>query len=538
MAHLGRSLCLIFVCLAATCCATGIKTVDEDKPCLAQFMPQQSSICICNETYCDEITRQIPEEGHYITYTSSKSGKRFEKTHGELKPYDDTSREVTLILDPDTKYQEIMGFGSSVSDSAAINWKSLPEVVQKHMINSYFGPKGLEYNMIRLPIGGSDFSTHAYAFNDLPVNDKELSNFTLAPEDINYKIPMIKAINEATPSQVHIIGTVWSPPVWMKTNNDWWGFTLLKKDYYQTFADYHLKFLQKYDEAGIPVWGITTTNEPLNGIIPLIPYVKNLTCLGWLQEDMGKWIVDHLGPTIRNSKYKDLKILTMDDQRYAIATWFKGMVDSHSDVLNYIDGVATHYYADGMTPVKILVEFHKTWPNLMLLNTEACEGAPTGVEDKVLLGSWQRAENYIHNILTNLNYHLVGWMDWNMCLNQQGGPTFIDNFVDSPVIVMADKKMFIKQPMFYAMGHFSKFIPRGSKRIQVTGRKPVSFTSVSDVAFLTPNNTIVTVLYNDGAPKTIALKLGDKAVTVEMEPESITTVEFPYEDKPKAAPAA
>jgi glucosylceramidase len=96
----------------------------------------------------------------------------------------------------------------------------------------------------------------------------------------------------------------------------------------------------------------------------------------------------------------------------------------------------------------------------------------------------------------DLNHSVVGWIDWNLCLNAQGGPNWALNFVDSTIIVFPEKQEFVKQPMFYALGHFSKFIPRGSRRIAVTEKKPLLYSSIDNVAFLTPSNTIVAVLYN------------------------------------------
>jgi glucosylceramidase len=91
---------------------------------------------------------------------------------------------------------------------------------------------------------------------------------------------------------------------------------------------------------------------------------------------------------------------------------------------------------------------------------------------------------------------VVGWIDWNLCLNAQGGPNWAKNYVDSAIIVYPEKQEFIKQPMFYAIGHFSKFIPRGSRRIAVTEKKPLLYSSVENVAVVTPDNTLVAVLYN------------------------------------------
>lgn len=93
----------------------------------------------------------------------------------------------------------------------------------------------------------------------------------------------------------------------------------------------------------------------------------------------------------------------------------------------------------------------------------------------------------------DLNHFVVGWIDWNLCLDPTGGPNWADNFVDAPILVYGDKDEFIKQPMFYAMGHFAKFIPRGSRRIRVSRR---SLISLENVAVLKPNRNIVMVLQN------------------------------------------
>jgi O-glycosyl hydrolase len=96
-----------------------------------------------------------------------------------------------------------------------------------------------------------------------------------------------------------------------------------------------------------------------------------------------------------------------------------------------------------------------------------------------------------------LNYDVVGFIDWCLCLNPQGGPAWTENYVDSAVIVFAEKQEFLKQPMFYALGHFSKFIPRGSRRIDVAQQRLLLYSGVDHVAFVTPRNTIVVVLYNE-----------------------------------------
>ncbi|KOB74244.1 Glucosylceramidase [Operophtera brumata] len=205
------------------------------------------------------------------------------------------------------------------------------------------------------------------------------------------------------------------------------------------------------------IWGITTTNEPTNGVLGL----GKFNSLGWTAETMGDWIINNLGPKIRNSTFKDTKILAVDDQRIFLYYWW-------NKVLDYVDGVGLHYYTDFITPAEVQVEAMKSFPSKFLLNTESCEGSFPW-ERRVEPGSWQRAYNYVSDIITN--------------------------FVDSPITVFPEHNEFHKQPMYYAMGHFSKFIPRGSKIIRRVQTKSM-FTSFESVAVLTPESTVVVVMYN------------------------------------------
>ncbi|XP_059049052.1 lysosomal acid glucosylceramidase-like [Achroia grisella] len=495
---------------------------NEDKTCRSRST-NNSVICVCTADYCDTITREVPVTGRYFAYTSSQGGLRFSKSTGVLQKHTDDKSNPTLVLDPTIQYQSIEGFGGAVTDSFGINWLALNnETLKSHLINSYFGANGIEYNMIRTPIGGSDFSTHPYTLQDSPENDLKLSNFSLVEEDYKYKIPAIKACIDAATAPVHIVASCWSPPVWMKHVHNITGTSRLKKEYTQPYADYHLKFLDSYAKENISIWALTTSNEPLSGIMSL----GSVNRLGWTTRGMGLWIANNLGPTIRNSAYKNITILAGDDQRFSIVMWYNVVIEEVPEADKYIDGIAVHFYFDDLTPPEQLTRAIEGHPGKYVIATEACTGVTS--DQPVLLGSWDRAKKYINSILEDLNYNVVGWIDWNMALNEQGGPTYVSNFIDAPIIVFPDKGEFVKQPMFYAMGHFSKFVPRGSKRINVKATYPDS-TPLANIAFLTPRNTIVVVLHNEvNQARAVRIQLGQLDALVYVEAQSIVTVEFPY----------
>ncbi|CAH0595440.1 unnamed protein product [Chrysodeixis includens] len=498
---------------------------DTDRPCLRKYLDNGSAdtlVCVCTADYCDSVTRAMPSSGEYVIYSSSEAGSRFEKSTGKLQSLrEDGMYSINLELDPTVTYQTIDGFGGAVSDAAAITWDSLKDPgLKQNFIQSYCSSSGIQYNMLRVPIGGTDFSTRAYAYNELPENDAALTNFTLAQEDYAYKIPLIRACMEAAVAPVHVLGATWSPPPWMKTNNDYVGYSRLKKDHLQTYADYHYKFLEHYAAAGVPVWGISIANEPLHGSVNYLPYGFNN--LGWTLDDMTQYIVHHLGPTLRNetSKFKHIKIISGDDLRFTITLYWNMLVLLFPETLQYLDGVAVHYYMNKYVPATILSQAMEDYPGKFVIATEICAG---GVPTDAHLTSWGKAELYANDIIENLSNNVIGWTDWNMCLNMEGGPNWRGGRVDAPVKINAQAGEFYKQPMFYAIGHFSKFVPRGSRRISATVE---SKTDVQNLAFLTPDNTIVMVLLNKGSAEKVRIILGKKEAVLSLEAKSITTIEM------------
>ncbi|CAH2063031.1 unnamed protein product, partial [Iphiclides podalirius] len=509
--HNFNLLFLIFTILACK-----FPTGKCDLPCRVRDVgiEGRSIVCVCDANYCDTITREAPPRQVFVAYTSSNAGQRFEKSVGVVQQetttddsdFGNTQDEVLLRVLTSSRKQFIEGFGGSVTDAAGINWRTLSDAAQKRFIDTYFGPEGLEYNLIRVPIGGADFSTHPYTYNELPWNDAALTNFSLSPEDFLYKLPMIKMAEAAATNRIKITASTWSPPIWMKTNERITGFGQVKPEFYQSYADYHLRFLEEYDKADVKVWR----------------HHHNQRTTEW--HHTGRWVANNLGPTIRNSRFNDTLILAVDDQRYTLSLWLKGMEREDPKSIEYIDGIAVHYYGNYL-PGSVLTRIQNRYPDKILLSTEACEGAMPWDLNKVEVGSWRRAARYIKSILEDLNNHVVGWIDWNLCLDENGGPNWADNFVDAPIIVYGNGDEFIKQPMFYAMGHFSKFIPRGSRVVEVSR---MSSAAIDNVAVVTPEGNIVVVLHNT---KSYELKVririsSDRRVDLIVEPESVKTVEI------------
>ncbi|VDK28999.1 unnamed protein product [Gongylonema pulchrum] len=224
-----------------------------------------------------------------------------------------------------------------------------------------------------------------------------------------------------------------------------------------------------------------------------------------------------------NEVSKNISLMIMDDLRTQLPVW-ADVVLKDKEAAQYISGIAVHWYAD-FVPASQLAETHNRHPDKFILATEACNGAEP-LEHSPLLGDWSRGDNYAHDIIEDLSNWVTGWTDWNLCLDLKGGPNLAKNYVDAPIIVNATADEFYKQPMFYVLGHFSKFIRPGSVRIGLHFySKPISYEGV---AFSTPTLQRVLVLLNRRT-KPMAFSVEDeaipgKALRIHMEPRSIATI--------------
>lgn len=249
---------------------------------------------------------------------------------------------------------------------------------------------------------------------------------------------------------------------------------------------------------------------------------------GWTPKNQGKWVGEHLGPILKNSEFRDVKLFVGDDQRYTVSRWVDRMKRGSPKAIDFISGIAFHWYADQFISPSFIDAAHKKYPHLILLNTESTLGDKPWEEHRPILGQWKRAEKYALGIIQDLQHHVGGWIDWGLILDESGGPNYVNNTVEAPIILNTTSRTeFYKQPIFYVLGHFSKFIPPGSIRIDSELRGFQS-SKIKIVAFLCPDRTVSIILYNQYNRQRI-VKFTDKlrgSVAIELQPRSITSFFF------------
>ena len=268
----------------------------------------------------------------------------------------------------------------------------------------------------------------------------------------------------------------WSAPAWMKSNNALNGIGYLLPEYYQPWANYFVKFLNEYKAQNISFWGLTAQNEPLNGVLG-----NSINDMGWNSTTQREWIVNNLGPALESAGYSDIKLMMFDDQRLLAPKWARE-VFADEKALKYVSGIAVHWYADDFGLPFALDQCHNEFPDKFILYTEACNVGQMDHKPPVVLGDWDRGERYLYNIIEDLNHWVVGWTDWNLALDINGGPSWCGSYVDSPMIIDHENHIFYKQPMYYALGHISRFVVPRSVRIGLEK----NYNLIEAVAFKLP----------------------------------------------------
>ncbi|XP_030832503.1 lysosomal acid glucosylceramidase [Strongylocentrotus purpuratus] len=492
-------MCLLVAVVIFSLVSTSSQSKNDGEgyfPCnKTQFASGDSFVCQCNSTYCDTIEGYLPLlADHFTYYTSSKASDRFAKRIAPISAKSNASAStVNLTINTSDLYQKVLGFGGAVTDSMALSVKNLSAATQNHLIRSYYSADGLEYTFSRINIGTCDFSKRPYSLCESE-NDFALTNFSLADEDINYKIPVLHAAMEASVRPLKFFCTQWSPPKWMKTSGTYRyrGQVIGEPGgkYYKTLALYLAKFIEGYAKHNVSMWGMTIQNEPWAGAIKDQPNACNYMT-PQLERDFVK---RDLGPTLEEHGLGHVNIMMLDDQRFELPDW-PVVVLGDSEAEKYIKGIAVHWYWDKEAPTLKLDLTNNLFPDKFILYTEACEGTSATPGVKVDLGVWARGERFSQSIIENMSHWVTGWVDWNMALNIQGGPSWIAHKLNAPIIVDAEYDVFYKQPMFYHLGHFSKFVLPDSSRVGLKIDQSED-QKLEAISFLRPDGIVALVVIN------------------------------------------
>ena len=364
---------------------------------------------------------------------------------------------------------------------------------------------GNGYSLCRTHINSCDFSLGNYAYAETP-GDVELKHFSI-DHDRRQLIPMIKEAVRVAGQPLKLLASPWSPPAWMKTNGQMNQGGKLKQEYRETWARYYARYVKEYEQEGLPIWGLSVQNEPLA--------VQTWDSCIYTGEEERDFVRDYLGPTLEKAGLLDrVRILIWDHNRDLMYERARSVYDDPL-AARYVWGTAFHWYmGDHFENVQLT---HDAFPDKQLLFTEGCvEGGPH-------IDAWEIGERYARSVLQDLNHWTVGWLDWNMLLDQRGGPNHAGNYCSAPLMADTDKGKLYYQNSYYYLGHVTRFVRPGAQRII----SAPSLDELETTAFLNVDGRIAVVVLNRTEKSfNFALKYKGLAALAESPAHSISTFCF------------
>jgi glucosylceramidase len=423
-----------------------------------------------------------------------------------------------------------------------------------------------------------------YSYAD-KVGDNKVSSFSIHPdkagfskkkylgiEDEGYDLlPMIKEAIEIKKNQtdkdLRIIASAWTAPSWMKDieewyipgseDNNWQGSGgVLKEEYTQTYADYLIKYLNAYRAEGVDIWGLTPVNEPHGNS-------GQWESMHFTPESQNKFIKNNLGPMLKSGDNSDVNLLIYDQNRDGLEEW-TDEIYGDSESSKYVYGAAVHWYESTYeVNEEVFERVKKKFPNYGIIHTEGCiddlgKDAPNGIGDPVSFkesgwfdndsfwwnknatdwgytAPWAKQENhpkytpvhrYARNIIVSIDHWLNGWIDWNIVLDQNGGPNHVGNFCGAPIMIDTNTKQVYYTPIYYVLAQFSKTIRPGDLAVSTNKiLDGIDNDAIQTCATVNSNNLLSVQLLNTSKEnQKINLQIGNQFAEINIDANSVQTV--------------
>ncbi|MDD2527941.1 MAG: glycoside hydrolase family 30 beta sandwich domain-containing protein [Lentimicrobiaceae bacterium] len=462
-------------------------------------------------SYC--VHSQVGEKAVTVYTTACENDQRLQQVGIiQFKPMGQPFETQTCVFaDPEHTFQSFIGIGGAITDASAETFYKLPIDKQQQIIRDYYdADNGNGYSLIRTNIHSCDFSGGSYTYVDSM--DITLNSFSI-DHDRKFRIPLIKQAMQQGGNEMLIYASPWSPPAWMKDNNNMLQGGKLLKQYYSNWAEYFVKFIKEYEKEGIPMWGVSIQNEPM-------ARQTWESCI-YTAEEEADFLKNYLGPVFERQGLADKKIIMWDHNRdliyQRVSSYFADPV-----VKKYAWGIGFHWYEDwsgGEDMYENVRRVYETWPDKPLLFTEGTAES----FDASRYYAWELGEEYGRSMIHDFNSGAVGWTDWNILLDQFGGPNHVGNFCFAPIHANTETGEVIHTNSFYYIGHFSRFIKPGAKRMAVSSSR----SNLLSTGFVNSDGSRVVVVMNETDKDTsFYLWVKGDAAMINSPAHSISTMVF------------
>lgn len=420
----------------------------------------------------------------------------------------ETENEVVNIF-PEMRYQKLIGIGGAFTETSAYTYATLSPQNQQKVSKLLFDPEaGIGLNFGRTHINSCDFSLSDYCY--VEPGDKELKTFSIAHDEAQI-IPFLKDAQKAAKGAIMLFASPWSPPAWMKDNQDRCNGGRLLEEFYGAWAKYFVKYLLAYRERGIDIFAVTIQNEA--------KAVQTWESCVYTAEEEGIFAAQYLRPALDDAGLQDVKIMIWDHNKERV-------YDRARDTFQVpgareaVWGIAYHWYSgDHYHGLEMA---HDAFPEQKLILSEFALGNSRTSTTTRPHSGWNEMEFYAAEIIEDFNHYACAITDWNLLSDlKEGGP--FHNRVGgarTAIVIDTEKDCFIVEPLYYALGHFSKFIHRDAVRLGCSSY----LRDMPAAAFENGNGEIVVVVLNrTGSEKKFKLRLEDETASVTLPAEALAT---------------
>ncbi len=417
-------------------------------------------------------------------------------------------REVenqVINLYPEITYEKFEGFGGAITEAAAYIYSLMNEEEKKQVIETYFSPKQMNYQLVRIHMDSCDFSLDMYEAMSDP-EDTKLNSFSFERTE-KYIIPMLKDAQKASKGNLKLMLTPWSPPAFMKTNGKRTGGGKLKPEYRNLWAEYICRYIREFKDRGFEVQRISVQNEP--------KAVQTWDSCLFTAEEEKEFLRDHLYPAMKKHGYEDIEVFIWDHNKERIYERVRDTVDEETKQM--ITGAAFHWYSGDHFEGLDLVR--RMYPDMKLIMSESC--LEYSIFDEKNINSV--TNRLCHEIIGDLQAGMCAFYDWNLLLDEKGGPNHVGNYCHAPFLYDTVEHKLMPQKTQEQFYMFSHFILPGSVRIAST-----KYTEqIDEVAYLTPENKIVVLLLNKSDQiLSVNIRLNGKIGSLLLAPELLSVCQI------------
>ena len=414
---------------------------------------------------------------------------------------DPGTENEAVNLYPGWTDETFQGFGGAITQSAAYVYSLMDEEQKRKLLESYFTPERMNYTLVRIHLDSCDFCMEPYEAMSAP--DETLGSFSFAATE-QYILPMLRDAERAAGKKLPLMLSPWSPPAFMKTNGERQHGGKLKPECYGMWADYLCRYILEFRRRGFLVQRISLQNEP--------HAVQTWDSCLYTAEEQKVFLRDHMHPALVKHGLEDVEVFLWDHNKERLYEWMCGVIDGSTDKL--VAGAAFHWYSgDHFDQLELA---RRRFPGKQLILSESCiEFSHFDPKDEIFA-----AVKLSHEIMGDLNHGMTAFYDWNLLLDERGGPTYVNNFCLAPFHYDTKEKKLTNTVHQRYFEHFSHNIVPRSVRIGAS-----CYTEQIDVtAWKRPDGTLLVILLNkSGELMPVCLRLEGQITSFLLPPKSIAS---------------